>query len=274
VLAVAAPVGQRRFLDVYEDVIRRQRPSRTPPELRWTPTKRADRGCQRRTAVRRRRVTRLVFLQAELVMRRGLPYEKVIDQLAIGTSQLQRRYWQVHGERPSRATLLGDLEAIFGSPTGRLGVRWSDDAEQEGQANTYSIRNVHITLGRLGRKLMRKLVELQLSIEFGDDHHGVRSLSTKHVSEKAKRALRKALENAVNGTKHLTGLRLAWRLAHLGVPEATAHQLLTEYRRSVPSDGRRYEAREARRAVESAYRKVTLSVGMNSARTFIPTLSR
>lgn len=126
------------------------------------PRERADKDCQSRTAVRRRRVARLIFKRAETLHKQGLPHPKVLDQIAVSTVHLQEMYEHEHGQRPSRDTLAADLEAILGKPTGKLKIAYSDHVHDTVQANTYSLRHVHITLGRLGRKLARDLHDLVL----------------------------------------------------------------------------------------------------------------
>ncbi len=235
-----------------------------PRGERRAATTRADKGVQRRTATRRRRVARLVFDRATALHRSGLPYEKVVDSLAVSTVALQAMYAEQFGAKPSRDTLLSDLDAILGAPSGKLAAKYSDRVDELVQANTYSLRDVHKTLGRLGRKLTEKLHGVVLAIEFDQSRRwisrradGELALSPISVRRIAQSALRRAIDDAVAGNRHHTGVRFAWRLAHVGVPEPTARGLLRIYQDSVGRlGGRRYEPREARRAVTSAYRKV------------------
>ncbi len=226
-----------------------------PSDQRRAPTVRADRHCQKRTAQRRRRIGKLLHRHAQERLRAGVPWELVLDNFAAGTSHLQAAYEQRYGERPSRNTLQHDLDALLGGRTGAMPVVYNHKAERAVQANTYSLRALAVTLGTLGAQYLRKLVDLAVRVEFERPRsYGERAIGPISLD----RELRRAVEKAVAGNRHSTGVRLAWRLAKLGVSEQAAHRVLGRYREAVcPLGDRRYERREARRAVESAYRKVT-----------------
>lgn len=247
-------------------VARRLKPIyRVAPERRCYATARADRGCQPRTRVRRRRIASIVcgpLSRAKL--EQGVPFEKVIDSNAPGSLTIRDEYQRLYDVRLSPTTIVNDLQAVFGQPTGRLGARHSDLAGKEVQANTYSVRHVHRTLGSKGSKLARELANYAFSLgqrAGAGQAHGARCL----IPISVQRALEVALERAVEGNRHRCGLELAWHLAHRGqrpcvakVPKEVAMAVLRDYQQTVKSlGGRKYEWREARKAVESAYRKTS-----------------
>src|SRR5689334_3467343 len=85
------------------------RPRRVPIELRCYANTRADRHCQRRTRVRRRRVARIVFDRSQSKLQAGVPLEDVIDHNAPGGCTIQHEYARRHGRAPSRSTISEDL---------------------------------------------------------------------------------------------------------------------------------------------------------------------
>lgn len=231
-----------------------------PPELRCYATTRADRNCQRRTRVRRRRAACIVFDLSRAKLKKGLPLEKVLDENAPGSNTIQDEYQRRYGERPSRHTITEDLEAIFGPPTGKLAMTFSRRAEAHVQANTYSLRHVHRSLGSYGSKLMNALCNFAYALETCRSRRlPARDGSVSPISVSG--AVRIALDRAVRGNRHVTGLKLAWYLAKLGVPEQDAVVAVRDYWAEVRAigerGGRRIAWSEARRWVESAYRKLT-----------------
>jgi len=232
------------------------RAQRLPSELRVYATTRADRNCQRRTRIARRRVARIVFGLSTDKLRGHVPFEKVLDYNAPGSYVVEAEYERRYGEKRHHDTITRDLEALFGQPTGQLDQKFSHLAGRLGQANTYSVRKVHLTLGRLGRKLMNDLVNYAYSLESGLLPHGAGRLGRISHTGLVEKVLQRALEMAVKGTRHRTGLKMAWVLATLGVPEEAARAAMRDYWTNARAlGGRRYEWREARRALESAYRK-------------------
>jgi len=208
----------------------------------------------------------------------GLPYDVLLEYCAVGSNECQEWFARNFQQRPSRTTLLRDFRAVFGSPNGALpAIQHERYVGGQAQAYTFNLRdNLHVTLGRLGRKIVKHICEHALAIEWSEKKTKKRSrgretgatptvkesVSSVSVWRRGYNALRKAVWEAVPGTRHYDGVRLAWHLAHIGLAREDADEFLEHYWSEVKDlkrsemQGRRYELREARRAVSSAYRKL------------------
>jgi hypothetical protein len=256
------PVNARRgaFWAAWQRHEQRRRGHVIPPSHRVFARTRADKDVQRRTAIRRRRLGKYVEEHACRLLDQGVPLDVLLDSYAPGAVGAQAWFAGRYGITPSRTTLAEDFRAVLGEPTGTLPQALSLEHGAYVQAHTFSLRRLDVTLGPLGRKITARICNHALGLERGSGRRGTVNMSVSPVSvlRRARRALQRALEQAVAGNRHLVGVRLAWRLAHLGLDEADAHTLLSEYQATVARSGSRlYERREARRAVSSAYRKLT-----------------
>lgn len=226
-------------------------PAWEPPTERVQPKRLRERTRRAFFLIRRD----FILKRVREVTEAGMPSLDALDHIALSSVQAERWLKDQHGLDLDRKTILKLFALICGAPNGKLAEGFSESAAVYGdgvvQANTYSLRHLHVTLGRRsGRKISQLIADLLLASEgIGCRRVPQRSFGGITHNTWAVRALQRAIEDAFPGMRHAILCRLTTHLAYLGFSPGDMRPFITEYRLAVGGITGREAAKAARSAM-------------------------
>jgi hypothetical protein len=186
------------------------------------------------------------------------------DRRLVGRHSVTFALYRIAGGRDEIKELLDDLGYVYDRKTiakslarlsgpggplekvGQLSGWWDGDLPKRG-AFVYALR---VRIKRVGELVTAAMGRLTATSPPSATFRGI------SPGSRAQACLQGAIKHAIHGTRNVLGHWLACRLRDMRLPFTEAETVMDRYRGSVTSLGPAYTHSEARRTLQSVYRKV------------------